>query len=307
MSEVRTIPAVPAAASARPLSDFLALTKPRIGAMVGLSAFIGGLLAAGPGGSLARVAEAAAYVTLAAASASVLNQVLERDVDARMIRTQDRPLPAGRVSLRDAILYGALLAVAGVGGLALRFNLLSALLSLATLFAYVAIYTPLKRASSLNTVIGAVPGAAAPLLGAVAMTGYAGGWGLALFAVLFVWQFPHFMAIAWLHRADYARAGLRMLPALPGCERMAARAALAYALALLPVSLLPGTRGEAGIVYTSGALALGLVYLGASVRFAWRPDARSARLVLFASLVYLPLLYLVVLADPVIRVGILHG
>lgn len=292
---------------ARTFSDFLTLTKPRIGVMVGLSAFFGALLAAGPGGSLARIAEAAVFVTLTAASASVLNQVLERDVDSRMLRTRNRPLPAGRVSMRDAILYGALLAAAGVGGLALRFNLLSALFSLATLFAYVAIYTPMKRASTLNTVIGAVPGAAPPLLGYVAIAGSTGGWAVSLFAVLFVWQFPHFMAIAWIHRADYARAGLRMLPAVPGCERMAGRAALIYGLALLPVSLLPGVRGEAGIVYTLGALVLGLLYLAASGRFAWRPDERSARFLLVTSLVYLPLLFLLVLADPVIRVGILHG
>jgi len=304
---IESKPIAAEAVPARALSDFLALTKPRIGVFVGLSAFFGALLAAGPGGSLARIGEAAIFVTLTAASASVLNQVLERDVDGRMLRTRNRPLPAGRVSMRDAILFGALLAAAGVGGLALRFNLLSALLSLATLFAYTAIYTPMKRASTLNTVIGAVPGAAPPLLGYVAIAGSASGWAVSLFTVLFVWQFPHFMAIAWIHRVDYARAGLRMLPALPGCERMAGRAAVTYGLALLPVSLLPGARGEAGIVYTLGALALGLLYLAASGRFAWRPDERSARILLMTSLVYLPLLYLLVLADPVIRVGILHG
>lgn len=307
MSETRTILTRSGEAPATALADFLALTKPRIGALVALSAFVGALLATGPAGSLAQVFEASFFIALTAASASVLNQVLERDVDGRMLRTQNRPLPAGRVSMRDAILFGGLLALVGVGGLALRFNLLSALLSLATLFAYTAIYTPLKRASTLNTVIGAIPGAAPPLLGYVALAGTAGGWGVSLFAILFAWQFPHFMAIAWLHRADYARAGLRMLPAMPGCERIAARAAFAYALALLPVSLLPGARGEAGIVYTLGAVALGLLYLAASGRFAWRPDARSARFLLFVSLLYLPIFYLLVLADPVVRVGILHG
>jgi protoheme IX farnesyltransferase len=287
--------------------DFLALTKPRIAALVALSAFVGGLLAAGPEAALARVAEAALWITCAAASASVLNQVLERDVDRLMRRTQSRPLPAGRLSVRDAILFGAALAVVGVGGLALRFNLLSSLLALATLFAYTAIYTPLKRVSTLNTVVGAIPGAAAPLLGAVALSGVAGGWGVSLFAVLFAWQFPHFMAIAWLYREDYARAGMRMLPALPGCERLAGRAALTYGLALLPVSILPGVRGEAGIVYTVGALALGLVYLLASGKFAWRQDERSARSLLFVSLLYLPLLYLLILSDPVVGVGALHG
>jgi protoheme IX farnesyltransferase len=289
------------------LRDFVALTKPRIGALVALSAFVGGLLAAGPEAALARVAEAALWITCTAASASVLNQVLERDVDRLMRRTQGRPLPAGRLSVRDAILFGAALAALGVGGLALRFNLLSSLLALATLFAYTAIYTPLKRVSTLNTVVGAIPGAAAPLLGAVALSGVAGGWGVSLFAVIFAWQFPHFMAIAWLHREDYARAGMRMLPALPGCERLAGRAALTYGLALLPVSILPGVRGEAGIVYTAGALVLGLAYLFASGKFAWRQDERSARSLLFVSLLYLPLLYLLILSDPVVGVGALHG
>ena len=286
--------------------DFAALTKPRIAALVALSAFIGGLLASGPEAALARVAEATLWITLTAASASVLNQVLERDLDKRMRRTENRPLPAGRIHVRDAIFFGAALAVAGIAGLAVRFNLLSALLALATLFAYTAIYTPLKRASTLNTVVGAIPGAAAPLLGFVALGGSVEGWGLTLFAILFVWQFPHFMAIAWLYREDYARAGMRMLPALPGCERVAGRAAWSHGLALLPISILPAARGEAGVVYTAGAIALSLLYLAAAGRFAWRPSERSARTLLLASLVYLPLLFLVILADPIVGIGALH-
>jgi protoheme IX farnesyltransferase len=307
MSDPRTAVVRADALPGRAIVDFAALTKPRITVLVALSAFVGGLLAAGPEAALAHVAEAALWVACTAASASVLNQVLERDVDRLMRRTQDRPLPAGRVAMRDAILFGALLALLGVGALAVRFNLLSALLALATLFAYTAIYTPLKRVSTLNTVVGAVPGAAPPLLGYVALAGAPGGWGVWLFAVLFAWQFPHFLAIAWLHRADYARAGLRMLPAIPGCERVAGRAALAYGFALLPVSLLPGARGEAGIVYTAGALTLGLAYLAASGRFAWRQDERSARFLLLVSLLYLPLLFLSILSDPVVGVGALHG
>jgi len=159
----------------------------------------------------------------------------------------------------------------------------------------------------LNTVVGAIPGAAAPLLGYVAFAGGASGWGISLFAILFAWQFPHFMAIAWLHREDYARAGMRMLPAMPGCERLAGRAAWTYSLALLPVSILPGVRGDAGIVYTAGALVLGLVYLLASGRFAWRQDVRSARTLLYVSLVYLPVLYLLILSDPIVGVGALYG
>ena len=301
-------PSVGGVVGAGAVRDFVALTKPRIAVLVGLSAFVGGLLASGPEAALLQVAEATLWITCAAASASVLNQVFERDLDRKMQRTADRPLPAGRVQVRDAILFGAVLAVLGIAGLAVRFNLLAALLSLATLFAYTAIYTPLKRVSTLNTVVGAIPGAAAPLLGFVALRGAAEGWGLSLFAILFVWQFPHFMAIAWLYREDYARAGMRMLPALPGCERVAGRAAWSYGLALLPVSLLPGARGEAGVVYTAGAMALGLLYLAAAGRFAWRPSVRSARALLFASLLYLPILYLFILSDPVVGIGALtHG
>lgn len=306
MRNVRAAAARAGSPSLQVARDFAALTKPRIASLVALSAFVGGLLAAGPEASLARVGEATLWITFTAASASVLNQVLERDLDRKMRRTEDRPLPAGRVSVRDAILFGALLAVLGVSGLALRFQLLSALLALATLFAYTAVYTPLKRVSTLNTVVGAVPGAAAPLLGYAALRGSVDGWGLCLFAILFVWQFPHFMAIAWLYREDYARAGMRMLPALEGCERVAGRAAWSYGLALLPVSILPAANGEAGVVYVAGALLLGLLYLAAAGRFAWRPSERSARVLLLVSLAYLPLLFLVILSDPVVGIGALH-
>jgi protoheme IX farnesyltransferase len=287
-------------------ADFLTLTKPRIAGMVALSAFVGGLLAAGPTANVARVACAAACVTAAAAAASVFNQVLERDTDRLMRRTQDRPLPAGRIAVRDAIFFGTALTVAGIAGLALAFNLLSALLALSTLFAYVAVYTPLKRVSTLNTAVGALPGAAPPLIGYVALSGAAGRWGWALFAILFVWQFPHFMAIAWLHRADYARAGMRMLPAIRGCESVAARQAVVYSTALVPVALLPGVHGDAGVVYSLGALVLSLAYVAASARFALQPSEKSARTVLLASLAYLPLVFALVLFDPVVGVGALH-
>jgi protoheme IX farnesyltransferase len=245
-------------------------------------------------------------VTGAAAAASVFNQVLERDTDRLMLRTQDRPLPAGRLAARDAILFGALLAAVSISTLAIEFNLLAALLALASLFAYVAVYTPLKRVSTLNTVIGALPGAAPPLLGYVAMAGATGRWAWALFAIVFVWQFPHFMAIAWLHRADYARARLKMLPALPGCERLAARQALSYSIAILPVALLPGAWGDAGSIYSFGAIVLSLGYIAASGRFALAPTTASARSLLFASLAYLPLLLSLVLLDPVVGVAALH-
>ena len=288
------------------LADWLTLTKPRIAAFVALAAFVGGLLGAGPEGDLVRVAEAALWITLSAAAASIFNQVLERDTDRLMARTADRPLPTGRIGAPQAILAGAALGLGAALALALRFGTASAALALGTLFAYVAIYTPLKRVSSLNTTVGAIPGAAPPLIGYVALAGEGGRWAWALFALVFVWQFPHFLAIAWLHRADYARAGLKMLPSLPGGEAIAGRSALVHALVLLPVVLLPGAWGDAGAIYTFGALALSLAYAAAAARFAWKPDAASARFLLFASLIHLPGCLALVLLDPAVGLGILH-
>jgi len=283
------------------LADWVTLTKPRIGSFIFLAALIGAALASGAQVPWGLACEAALYVTCAAAAGSTLNQVLERETDRRMLRTQDRPVAAGRIGLRDAILFGGALALVGVGGMAWRFNLLAALLTCATLFAYVAVYTPLKRVSTLNTVVGALPGAAPPLLGYVALAGETGRWAWALFALIFVWQFPHFLAIAWIYRADYARAGLRMLPAVPGGQGVASRSALVYALALIPVALVPAVCGDASARYGLGALLASLVYAAAALRFAWREDEHGARLLLHVSLVYLPLMLALALFDPVAR------
>lgn len=286
-------------------ADWLQLLRPRVAAMVFLVGLLGTLLAQGPSVELLRSLEAVLYITLVTGAASILNQVLERDTDAAMRRTCQRPLVRGTVAVRDAILLAALLGITGVAGLVVSFNLLAAFLTLATLTAYVTVYTPLKRVSSLNTVIGAIPGAAPPLLGYVALAGQPGPWAWLLFAILFAWQFPHFMAIAWIYREDYARAEMRMLPCLPGSEGMAGRQAVLYALAILPVSLLPVTQGMAGPVYGIGALVLGFVYLGASIAFAHREELRRARMLLFVSLAYLPLLFAFILFDPIVRAAIL--
>ncbi len=283
------------------LRDWVTLTKPRIGSFIFLAALIGAALASGTHVPWLYACEAALYVTFAAAGGSALNQVLERDTDRRMLRTCERPIAAGRIRVRDAILFGSALGGAGVLGLALRFNLLAALLACATLFAYVAVYTPLKRVSTLNTIVGALPGASPPLLGYVALAGGAGRWAWALFAVIFVWQFPHFLAIAWLYREDYARAGLRMLPSVPGGLGVASRAALVYALVLVPVALVPAACGDAGRVYGIGALAASVLYAAAALRFAWKENARNARLVLYVSLLYLPLVLALAMLDPVAR------
>jgi len=283
---------------------WLELTKPRIGLFVVLAAFTGGLLASGPEAELARVALAALLVGAVGSSASVFNQILERDVDRLMRRTASRPLVTGRIQTRDAVLFAALLGLVGTVGLAAWFNALSALLGLSTLVAYALVYTPLKRHTSFNTVVGALPGAMPPLLGYVALAGDAGPWAWMLFAILFAWQFPHFLAIAWLYREDYARAGMKMLPALPGARGIAGRQAFLYSLVLLTVTLLPGARGDAGIVFTVASLLLGLAYAAASAAFAWRESRRSARAVLFVSLVYLPLVLTASLIDPVVSLAL---
>jgi protoheme IX farnesyltransferase len=231
----------------------------------------------------------------------MFNQVLERDTDALMARTARRPLVTGRVRTRDAIFVAASLSAVGLVGLAARFNTLSALLGVATLAAYALVYTPLKRFSTLNTAVGAIPGAMPPLLGYAAIAGDVGSWGWYFFSVLFAWQFPHFLAIAWIYREDYARAGLKMLPAMPGTKGMAGRQAFLYSLALLPVSLLPALRGEAGALYVASALVLGLVYAAASLAFALRETRGRARAVVLVSLAYVPLLCSLTLLDPLVR------
>ena len=301
MSTVPRTPVETQVATPSLAAEWLVLIRPRIATLVVLAAFVGGLLGGGTGAELGRVLEAALWIGCVAASSSVFNQVLERDTDARMVRTRLRPLVTGRLRVRDAIFFGAFLATAGTLGLAQHFNLLAALLGLATIFAYALVYTPLKRVSTLNTVAGALPGAMPPLLGYAALSGEVHSWAWYLFAILFAWQFPHFMAIAWIHREDYARAGMKMLPALPGSAGLAGRQAVVYGVFLMPVSLLPVLRGEAGVVYTVGALVLGAAYLVASVAFSRREDERRARALLLTSLVYLPVLFIAILADPVVR------
>lgn len=286
--------------------DYLTLLKLRIAAFVGLAALVGGLLGAEAGVSIVRIVEAALWITLSAGAASVFNQVLERDTDRLMERTRHRPIAAGRVGRREAAWFGSTLSVLSFFALAARFNLLTAGLVALTSLAYVLLYTPMKRHTTFNTVVGAFPGAAPPLLGYVALAGDVGPWALALFALLFVWQFPHFMAIAWLYREDYERAGLQMLPSAAGGARVAGRAATTFGLALLPVSLVPVLWGGVGPVYAAGTIALGLGYCVASLRFTWHQDHGTARTLLLASLVYLPLVLALVVFDPATGIAAAH-
>jgi protoheme IX farnesyltransferase len=291
------------AADAEPRSlvaAWLELTKSRIAAMVVLSAFVAALLGCAPALAWSRAAFAAVCVGLVAASSAIFNHVLERDTDRLMLRTRNRPLVTGQVRVRDALIGACVLGATGTLGLALGYNLLSALLAVTTLVAYALVYTPFKRVSTLNTIVGAVPGAMPPLIAVTAVAGYPASWGLSLFALLFCWQFPHFMAIAWLYREDYARAGMKMLPAMAGNEGVAGRQALIYGLTLLPVSLLPLLRGDAGLTYAIAALTLGALYAGAACRFSLREDRPRARLLLLASILYLPLMYAAIFLDPTV-------
>ena len=227
---------------------------------------------------------------LSAAGASALNQWIERDLDALMKRTADRPLPAGRMHPSDALMFGLLCCGSGVTLLALLVNPLTAWLSLITIAVYAAIYTPMKKWSELNTLLGAVPGALPPLLGWTAATGQAGLEGWILFLILWFWQMPHFLAIAWLYRDQYAAAGFRMISARDPEGWATGWQALIYSTALLAISLLPGIYGFASPYYFFAALALGAAMIFLSVDFLRLRNEGSARRLFFASIIYLPLL-----------------
>jgi protoheme IX farnesyltransferase len=236
---------------------------------------------------------------LVAAGAAALNQLFERRFDAKMLRTQDRPLPSGRLRPRTVLVLGCAMSALGLGYLALAVNLLTATLGAVTLFLYLFVYTPLKRLTWLNTLVGAVPGALPPLMGWTAARGELGSEGLALFAIQAFWQIPHFMAIAWIHRDDYARAGFKMLPVVEPEGWSTARHALICALGLLLVSLCPFLSGLSGALYLGVAVSLGLLFLWCSIRFSRRLTVTRARQMFFVSILYLPLLLGAMVVDKV--------
>lgn len=279
------------------LADYAALTKPRITAMVMVTAGVGYYLGAVGGADLVGLVQLLVGTALSAAGASALNQFMERDVDARMVRTRDRPLPAGRLAPGEALALGTALALGGVAYLALTTHPLTAALSALTVASYVAVYTPLKRISTLNTIAGAVPGALPPLGGWVAARGVADLGGVVLFAVLFLWQLPHFLAIAWLYRHEYARAGLQMLPGVDPEGRLTGRQVLVWTAALVPASLMPTAVGVAGAAYFFGALVLGAAFLGFAFRFARTRTSEAARALLLYSVIYLPALMALMAVD----------
>jgi protoheme IX farnesyltransferase len=278
-------------------ADYAALTKPRLNFLVVLTSAAGYYLGSNTDPALVPMAQAVAGTALVAGGAAVLNQLYERDTDRLMRRTRMRPLPDGRVAPHDAALFGAVLSAAGIGLLAFATNPLAALLALATLVIYVAVYTPLKRRSAIATLIGAVPGALPPLIGWTASRGAISTGGLVLFAIVFLWQIPHFMAIAWLYRDDYRRAGFPMLPVIEPDGRRTGQQALIYAAALLPVSLVPSLIGLSGSGYFWIALALGAVMLWLSARFASMRSDGSARALFYATITYLPLIWAAMILD----------
>jgi protoheme IX farnesyltransferase len=289
--------AVVLAAERRRALDFLTLTKPRVVLMVLVTTFVGYYLAAPGDPDLARLVHTLVGTALAAAGTLALNQFLEREVDARMERTRGRPLPDGRLHPREALAFGAVATVAGVAYLALAVGLASALVCAVTAGLYLFAYTPLKRVSPLCLVIGAVPGALPPVTGWVAATGEPGVGAAVLFGILFLWQLPHTLAIARLYRDDYARAGIRVWPVVDPGGASTERQIVAGCLALLAVGLLPTLVGLAGIVYFFGALALGAAFLACGMAQAVAPSAAAARRLLLASVVYLPLLLVLMALD----------
>jgi protoheme IX farnesyltransferase len=277
-------------------ADWLELTKPRITAMVVVTALVGFVTASpGPAWSLL-LGAALAGTGLVAAGASVLNQVMERDTDALMLRTRMRPLPAGRVGVAEARAFGALLTVAGLASLLWLSGALAAAVAFATWASYLFAYTPLKRRTPLATLVGAVPGALPPVIGWAAARGRLEPGAFVLFAIVFLWQVPHFLAIAWLYRDDYARAGFPMLPVLDREGTFTARQAVVHSVSLLVVSLAPAVAGLAGPAYMAGAFLLGSGLTLFALRLARARDLVSARGLFLASVVYLPALSSLLLA-----------
>ena len=236
---------------------------------------------------------------LVAAGASALNQFWERDLDARMRRTQDRPLPSGRMQPQSVLLIGCGCSIVGLAYLAIGVNLLTSLIGACSLLTYIFVYTPLKRVTWLNTVIGAIPGGLPPLMGWTAARGRLDADGWALFGILALWQLPHFMAIAWMYRDEYARAGFKMLPMVDPDGHRTGSQAVSHTLALVPVSLCPSMVNLTGHWYFFGALILGLVFLGAAVQFSRQLTLSKARQLFYVSILYLPLLLGLMVLDKV--------
>lgn len=273
------------------------LVKARLTFLVLLTTLVGFYIGTRGAMDLTLMIHALAGTTLLACGASALNQLWEREHDAKMRRTESRPLPSKRLTPETVLVFGGVCSVAGLGYLALAVNLLTAVVGAVTLASYLFLYTPLKRVTWLNTAVGAVPGALPPLMGWTAATGGLAPGGWALFAILFFWQIPHFFAIAWLYREEYEKAGFIMLPSVDADGSRTGRQAVSHSLGLLLVSLLPFTLQLAGKLYLLGALVFGLGFLGCAILFSAQLTRAKARQLFFASILYLPLLLILMVVD----------
>ncbi len=279
------------------MKDYIALTKPRITWLILMSTGVGYFFGAQKGWHLWTLLHTIVGTGLIASGTAALNQWIERVADGKMRRTQARPLPSGRLPAPNALVFAILISIAGFVELWFGANPLAALLGLFTLLTYLFIYTPLKQRSPHSTTFGSLPGAMPPLIGFAAASGTLTWDAWVLFAILFLWQFPHFYAIAWMYKEDYARAGIRMLPVVEPDGQSTARRILLYSIALIPISLMPKFFAMAGNVYLYGALALGLAFLYYGLRIRWDRTRQQARRVLLASVVYLPVLFTLMLFD----------
>jgi protoheme IX farnesyltransferase len=282
------------------MSDYWALTKPEVNSLILITTFAGFYLAPtpGPGGfRILPVIHSLLGTLLVAGGTGTLNQFLERFFDAQMRRTARRPLASGRIESSHALWFGISLSLAGTVYLALVVNVLASLLAVVTLLTYLFLYTPLKRRTPLCMLVGAFPGAMPPLIGWAAARGRLDSEAWALYAMVFLWQFPHFMAIAWMYREDYTRAGYLVLPASELRDRFVVWQTLVPSLALLAISLIPTITGQSGLVYSVGALILSSIFFYYSARFAFRRSNVAARRLLAASIVYLPAIFVLMMLN----------
>jgi protoheme IX farnesyltransferase len=281
-----------------PAGDVVMLAKLRVNALVVFTTAGGYYMAGQDDAGMVKLAWTCFGTTLVASGAAAWNQVLEWDTDRLMPRTRLRPVADGRISVRSGASIGAALAGLGLWVLAMTSNLVATLVALATLASYVFLYTPLKRRTSLATIVGAVPGALPPLIGWAAATGSVSGiepWSL--FLIGFFWQLPHVLAVSWMYRDDYRAAGIPVLPALDATGGLTGRQMVLWAAALVPVSLLPFLFGLASAVYAAGALVLGVVQAALAIQFLRKRDRTSARVLFYASITYLPLLWILMAAS----------
>src|SRR5436190_4708698 len=273
------------------VAAYLELTKPRITFLIVLTSAAGFALGSRGAVNYLLLAHALIGIALLSSGIGTLNQFIERDLDGLIRRTADRPLPSGRLFPFEALWFGVGLTLMAEAYLAVFVNMLTALLGLTVIAGYLFVYTPLKTRTSLSTALGAFPGAMPPLMGWTAARGEIDVAAWVLFAILFLWQFPHFLAIAWMYREDYGRAGIRMLPVVEPDGRVTGQQIIAYSLMLVPVSLLPAVLGLSGRIYLISAIVLGLLFVASSVRAALSKSNQHARQLLLASVLYLPILF----------------